>query len=288
MSERNVPVAYFSVNYVLDKPKITNNAVNLPGAGILPNASLLSNVRVVLSHTTHPGNIGAAARAMKTMGLETLYLINPRRFPDTQADAMAAGADDVMRNAVVCSSIDEALHGTVFVLAMTARMRDISHEVLTPREAMPMLAQQAARGPVALLFGTEMSGLTNEETSRSNMLVRIPANPDYSSLNLAAAVQVACYELSVALQYAGVDLQQAVLEPARHEEVERMYAHMQDALTQIGFFKAKHSTKLMQKLRRLFARARLEQEEINILRGILAAATEYQAQPKRIETSEIK
>jgi tRNA/rRNA methyltransferase len=254
----------------------------------LDNSEILNNVRVVLSHTTHPGNIGAAARAMKTMGLESLYLVNPRRFPDPQADAMAAGADDVLRNAVVCSSMDDALHGTVYVLAMTARLRDISHEVLTPREAMPQLVQLAARHPVALLFGTEMSGLTNEETSRSNMLVRIPANPDYSSLNLAAAVQVACYELSVAMQYAGVDLQQVGLEPARHEEVERMFVHMQDALTEIGFFKAKHSTKLMQKLRRLFARTRLEQEEINILRGILAAATENKAQHGRVDRSEIK
>ena len=103
-------------------------------------------MRVVLSHTTHPGNIGAAARAMKTMGLEMLYLVNPSHFPDVQADTMACGAEDVLRNAVVCSSIDEALHGTIFVAAMTARLRDISHEVLTPRDAMPLLAQHATQG----------------------------------------------------------------------------------------------------------------------------------------------
>ena len=239
--------------------------------------NLLQNVRVVLSHTTHPGNIGAAARAMKTMGLGVLYLVNPRYFPDPQAEAMASGADDVLHNAVVCGSMDEALQGAVFVAAMTARLRDISHEVLTPREAMPLLAQHAAQGPVALLFGTEMSGLTNEEMGNSHMLVRIPANPQYSSLNLAAAVQVACYELGVAMQYAGLDWRQVEVEPAKHEQVEGFFRHLEDTLVQIGFFNTKHPTKLMQKLRRLYARARLEQEEINILRGILAATTEYNA-----------
>jgi tRNA/rRNA methyltransferase len=245
---------------------------------------MLNNVRVVLSHTTHPGNIGAAARAMKTMGLHQLYLVNPRHFPDPQADTMSAGADDVLRNAVVCGSIDEALHGTVFVAAMTARMRDISHEVLTPREAMPLLAQHAAQGQAALLFGTEMAGLTNEEMGKSHVLVRIPANQEFSSLNLASAVQVACYELNVAMQYAGLNLLQLDIEPARHEEVERFFVHLEEVLKQIGFFNSKHPNKLMQKLRRLYARARLEQEEINILRGILSATTGYNARIKKDES----
>ncbi|MBI4937902.1 MAG: RNA methyltransferase [Nitrosomonadales bacterium] len=241
----------------------------------MDNPEILPNVRVVLSHTTHPGNIGAAARAMKTMGLESLYLVNPGSFPDPKADMMACGAEDVLRKAVVCSSIDEALRDTVFVAAMTARLRDISHEVLTPREAMPLLVKFAAHNPVALLFGTEMAGLTNEEMGKSHVQIRIPANPEYSSLNLAAAVQVACYELSVAMQFEGMNLPQAEIEPARHEEVERMFVHLEQALTQIGFFRTKAQNKLMQKLRRLYARARLEQEEVNILRGILSAATRY-------------
>jgi tRNA/rRNA methyltransferase len=245
--------------------------------------NIMGNVRVVLSHTTHPGNIGAAARAMKTMGLHHLYLVNPRHFPDPQADTMSAGADDVLRNAVVCGSIDEALQGTVFVAAMTARMRDISHEVLTPREAMPLLAQHAAQQQVALLFGTEMAGLTNEEMGKSHLLVRIPANPQYSSLNIAAAVQVACYELSVAMEYAGLSLRQLEIEPARHEEIERFFVHLEEVLRQIGFFNSKHPNKLMQKLRRLYARARLEQEEINILRGILSATTGYNARANKEE-----
>jgi len=235
----------------------------------------LDHVRVVLSHTSHPGNIGAAARAMKTMGLRHLYLINPRHFPDSQADAMAAGADDVLRDAVVCGSIDEALQGVVFTVAMTARLRDISIEVKTPREAMPLLLQQAATQPVALLFGTEMSGLTNEEMGKAHVLVNIPAHPDFSSLNIAAAVQVMAYELTVAAQnYLPVAPE---IQPAPHEQVEGFFAHMEKTLFEIGFLTTQNPARMMQRLRRLYARARLETDEINILRGILSIATEYNA-----------
>lgn len=233
---------------------------------------------MVLSHTTHPGNIGAAARAMKTMGLRQLYLINPRHFPDAQADAMAAGADDLLRNAVVCSSVDEALQGVVFTVAMTARLRDISIEVKTPREAMPELLQQAERQPVAMLFGTEMSGLTNEEIGKAQALVNIPADPDFSSLNLAAAVQVMAYELSVAAQSHTPSAKEIL--PAPHEQLEGYYAHLERTLSEIGFFTTQNPARLMQRLRRLYARARPEQEEINILRGILTVTTEYNARLK--------
>lgn len=238
----------------------------------------LSNVRVVLSHTTHPGNIGAAARAMKTMGLHHLYLINPRHFPDPQAAAMAAGADDVLQNAVVCGAIDEALQGVVLTVGMTARLRDISNEVLTPRAAMPLVLQQAATQSVALLFGTEMSGLTNEEVSRAQMLVNIPANPDFSSLNLASSVQVMAYELSVAAQ--SFQPAQQLLQPAAHEQVEGFMVHLEKALHEIGFFTTQNPARMMQRLRRLYARARLEADEINILRGILSVTTEYNARLK--------
>ena len=238
---------------------------------------MLDNIRVVLSHTSHPGNIGAAARAMKTMGLRHLYLINPRHFPDAQADAMAAGADDILRNAVVCDSIDEALRGVVFTLAMTARLRDISMEVKTPRAAMPELLRQAQQ-PVAMLFGTEMSGLTNEEIGRAQLLVNLPAAADFSSLNLAAAVQVMAYELNVAAQ-SHVPIAQEIV-PAPHEQMEGLYAHLERTLFEIGFFTTQNPARLMQRLRRLYARARPEQEEINILRGILAVTTEYNARLK--------
>lgn len=242
------------------------------------NSDVMNNVRVVLSHTTHPGNIGAAARAMKTMGLKHLYLINPRHFPDPQADAMAAGADDLLRDAVVCSSIDEALQDVVFTAAMTARPRDISIEVSSPRSAMPLLLQQATDKPVALLFGTEMSGLTNEEMCRAQLLVNIPANPDFSSLNLAAAVQVIGYELHAAMQNHQPEI--PLTRPAPYQQVEGFFAHLEKTLLEIGFFTTQNPERLMQRLRRLYARARLEQEEINILRGILSVTTGYNARLK--------
>ncbi len=239
---------------------------------------MLNNIRVVLSHTTHPGNIGAAARAMKTMGLQHLYLINPRHFPDPQASAMAAGADDVLQNAVVCASIDEALPGVVLTVGMTARMRDISNEVASPRDTMPQVLQQAASHPVALLFGTEMSGLTNEEASRCQLLVNIPANPEFSSLNLAAAVQVISYELAVAAQQFEPVVQ--IMHPASHEQVEGFLGHLEKTLHEIGFFTTQNPSRMMQRLRRLYARARPEADEINILRGILSVTTEYNARLK--------
>lgn len=218
---------------------------------------------------------------MKVMGLGHLYLINPRHFPDAQASAMAAGADDVLENAVVCASIDEALRGVVLTVGMTARMRDISNEIKSPREAMPLVSQQAATQPVALLFGTEMSGLTNEEASRAQMLVNIPSNPDFSSLNLAAAVQVMTYELGVAMQgVSAVQRQNQPAQPAAYEQVEGLMVHLEKTLLEIGFFTTQNPARMMQRLRRLYARARLEADEINILRGILSVTTEYNARLK--------
>lgn len=242
----------------------------------------MQNIRVVLSHTTHPGNIGAAARAMKTMGLRRLVLVNPRHFPDPQATAMAAGADDVLADAVVCASLDEALHGVTFAVAMTARRRDIAIEVRPPREAMPQVVQEAAAGQVALLFGTEMSGLTNAEMGRAQLGVAIPAAPDFSSLNVAAAVQVIGYELALAAAAFPAALP---VPPGRsyatQEQMEGFYAHLERTLFEIGFFTTQNPARLMQRLRRLYARTRLEDEEINILRGMLTVTTEYNARLKK-------
>ena len=246
---------------------------------ILDVTKSLANVRVVLSHTSHPGNIGSAARAMKTMGLEHLYLVNPAQFPDKQADIMAVSAVDVVRNAVVCSSLDEALQGAVLVAGLSARVRDVSQEVLTPRVAMPLMVQQATQLPVALLFGNEMSGLTNDELARCQFMVCIPANPDYSSLNLASAVQLVCYELRLAAGMGSVAAPELVLAPA--EQLERYFAHLEETLGEIGFLRTQQSAKLMYKLRRLYSRARLEQDEINILRGILTLTTEYHTKQNR-------
>lgn len=238
------------------------------------------NIRVVLSHTSHPGNIGAAARAMKTMGLRHLYLINPKHFPDPQASAMAAGADDVLQNAVVCSSIDEALHGVAFTVAMTARLRDISLKVQTPREAMPEVLQRAIAQHVALLFGTEMSGLTNEEMGKAQLGVNIPSHPDFSSLNIAAAVQVVSYELAVATQ-SFIPAKQAEFPAATHERLEGLYGQLEKTLFDIGFFTTQNPERLMKRLRRLYSRSRLEDEEVNLLRGILTKTTEYNARLKQ-------
>jgi len=255
----------------LKTPEVAENSSDL--------SKSLANVRVILSHTSHPGNIGAAARAMKTMGLEQLYLINPRNFPDAQADAMASSAVDVLQNAVVCRTLDEALHGVVMVAGMSARVRDISQEVLTPRTAMPLLVEQAVQQPVALLFGTEMSGLTNDELARCQIMIRIPVSPSYTSLNLAAAVQLISYELRMA---AGLgEYVPPLVTPAPAEQVEGFFLHLEKALNEIEFLHSKQPTKLMHKLRRLYSRARLEQEEINILRGILTLSTEYHGKLKK-------
>jgi tRNA/rRNA methyltransferase len=234
-------------------------------------AGLLANVRIVLCRTSHPGNIGACARAMKTMGLARLHLVQPARFPDVEADAMASRATDVLEAATLNATLAQALAGTTFVVASTARPRDLSHAVLSPREAAARLAREAAAAPVALVFGAERTGLSAEEINQCSVISTIPANPAYSSLNLAAAVQIFAYEVQLAAM--GRVLPPEELPPAAlHEEVERFYAHLEQTMIDIGFLDPDQPRRLMQRMRRLFARARLEKEEVNILRGILAAA----------------
>jgi len=230
----------------------------------------LDNVRVVLSHTSHPGNIGAAARAMKTMGLSSLFLVNPKSFPDKDAEARAAGAWDVLNNARVCTTLDAALSGITLAAAITARPRDLSHEVFDARRAAQALLAHARQSPVALVFGTEMSGLTTAEVSRCQMLVHIPANPEYSSLNLASAVQVMTYELRMALPE--IDkFPKFENEAATLDEIESFYRHLEQAMVSSGFLDPQEPKRLMLRIRRLFARSRLEKGEVNILRGILTA-----------------
>lgn len=228
---------------------------------------MLDNIRVVLSHTSHPGNIGAAARAMKTMGLSHLFLVNPKRFPDATADAMASGATDVLAHAVVCASLEQALQGAVLVVGLTARQRDLSHAMLTLRQAAPQILARAGEAPVALLFGTEMSGLSNTELEKCQLLITIPVNPEFSSLNLAAAVQVVSYELRTCGIVTAPISKDFPL--ASFEDVERFYEHLERTLIEINFLDPLHPKRLMTRFRRLFARAQLEQEEVNILRGFL-------------------
>jgi len=237
---------------------------------------LLTRIRVVLVSTSHPGNIGAAARAMKTMGLTRLVLVNPRRFPDREADALAAGAGDLLAAASVCASLAEALHGTVAAFGFSARSRDLGHASAGAREAAVELVALADQGDVALVFGREMSGLTNEELIQCGRIVHIPTTPGFSSLNLAQAVQVAAYETWVAASGGAVARERAA-PPAPHEDLERFFEHLERVLVATGFLDPAKPRRLMQRLRRLFVRARPEEEEINILRGILTAVETHRS-----------
>ena len=230
----------------------------------------LSRVRVVLCRPTHPGNIGAAARAIKTMGLSQLALVEPKRYPDPEATARASGAADVLAAARVCGSLDEALAGCRLAIGLSVRHRELVGRVQSVRDAAAEALRHAATGDVALVFGTETYGLTNDEVGHCQTLAFIPANPDYGSLNLAAAVQVVAYELRMAAGLVGGYA--AVTYPlAPQDEIAGLHAHAARTLTALGFLDPQRPRRLMPRLRRLFARTRLEHEEVNILRGILAA-----------------
>ncbi len=229
---------------------------------------MLSRIRVVLSHTSHPGNIGASARAMKTMGLGNLYLVSPKLFPHADATARASGADDLLAAATVCPDIDAALSGCRLVIGASARTRSITCPVIHPSECARMAAAESEQGDVALLFGCEQSGLSNVEIDRCQYLVQIPTSPDYGSLNLAAAVQILCYEIRVAHENgAAGQLPEHV--PVSAEEMERFYAHLEQVLVELEFLDPKNTRHLM---RRLYNRARPDENEVNILRGMLSAA----------------
>ena len=227
-------------------------------------------LRIVLVETSHPGNIGAAARAMKTMCLEELVLVNPGEFPHPDAAARAAGAVDLLERARVTATLDEALAGCVLVAGTSARHRGIGPPELTPRECAARLATAALQQDVALVFGRERTGLTNEELGRCHLLVSIPANPDYASLNLASAVQVLGYELMLA-RVAAPTAMEAGTPLATADEMERLYEHLEAASLETGFLDPANPKHLMRRLRRLFNRAQPDQNEINILRGLLAA-----------------
>ena len=230
----------------------------------------LSRIRVVLSRTSHPGNIGAAARALKTMGLGDLALVSPRHFPDPDATAMAAGASDVLGNARVFEGLEGALADCALAVGFSARERELSHAPMILREAAPQLLEATGEGTVALVFGNETSGLSNEELARCQRFVVIPSNPAYGSLNLAAAVQVACYELAVAAQ--------AFAAPASRErdaasvgDIEGLFTHLESAAVSSGFLDPAEPGRFMERMRRMFARIRLERQEVKLLRGLLSA-----------------
>ena len=237
--------------------------------------SSLGRVRVVLINTTHPGNIGATARAMKVMGLASLHLVTPKVFPHAEATAMASGADDILQRAVVHDSLDSALSGCALALGTSARLRSLPMPMFDARRAARQALQESGAHEVALLFGRERYGLTNEEMMRCQYLVNIPANPEYSSLNLAQAVQIMAYELRMAaLDVVDVSLPPLDWDPVDDGQLELFFEHLEQTLLDIRFLNPKQPKKLMMRLRRLFNRARPDQNEINILRGILKASQE--------------
>lgn len=234
---------------------------------------MLDQIRIVLVNTSHTGNMGSAARAMKTMGLNQMVLVDPQALPDGNANALAAGASDILANARVVSTLDEAIADCGLVIGTSARSRTLSWPMLDPREAGEKTVTEGVRHPVALVFGRERTGLTNDELQKCHYHVAIPANPEYSSLNLAMAVQTLCYEvrmhwLQSQEQVAETD---GVQDYPSAAQLEGFYQHLEQTLLKTGFITEDHPGHVMSKLRRLFNRARPEAVELNILRGILTS-----------------
>ncbi|MGQ8365175.1 tRNA (cytosine(32)/uridine(32)-2'-O)-methyltransferase TrmJ [Glaciecola sp. 1036] len=234
---------------------------------------MLENIRIVLVNTSHSGNIGSAARAMKTMGLSKLVLVDPISPPDGKSSALAAGAGDVLQNAEIVSDLSQAIQGCGLVVGTSARSRTLDWPMLTARECGAKLTLESPQYPVALVFGREANGLTNEELRLCHFHVCIDANPEYSSLNLAAAVQTLCYEIRMsflekkAAQYAPNETPEYPLV----EDLDRFYVHLEETLSKTGFIRENHPGIIMARLKRLFTRARPDSREINILRGMLAS-----------------
>jgi len=236
---------------------------------------LASLIRFVLVRTSHPGNIGSAARAIRTMGFERLELVAPARFPDTEANALAAGADDVLANAGLHDGLIEGLAGSSLALGLSARRRGVNLPEISPREAAAQVLAAAARGEqVALVFGNERTGLENEELARCHAMVRIPSVDDFSSLNLSQAVQVMAYELRVAMLGNDAPVPAPVRDepPADATQMEQFYQHLAQTLDDIEFHKGREPTTIMLRLRKLFQRAQPDERELRVLHGILADA----------------
>ncbi len=238
----------------------------------------LDNIRIVLVNTSHPGNIGGVARAMKNMGLSRLYLVEPRQFPDEQATWRAASASDVLDGVVVTQTLDEAIADCQFVVGTSARSRNIPWPLQDPRACAARMASASAGEQVAILFGREDRGLTNEELRRCNLHLHIPTSADYSSLNLAMAVQVVCYELRMLLdadRLPASEDHEWDTPFATRDNMERFYLHLEQTLIELGFLDPAAPRQLMTRLRRLYSRVRLDEMELNILRGILTETQKF-------------
>ncbi len=251
----------------------------------------LDNIRIVLVNTSHPGNIGGVARAMKNMGLSRLVLVAPKQFPDEQAAWRAASAVDVLDKAVVTGTLDEAIADCQFVVGTSARGRRIPWPLLDPRQCAERIDRAAESEQVAILFGREDRGLTNEELQVCNLHLNIPTDDAYSSLNLAMAVQIVCYELRMLLDKAVLPQSQEDQWDtpfSTRENMERFYRHLEQTLVQIGFLDPSAPRQLMTRLRRLYSRVRLDEMELNILRGILTETQKYVPRRPPLLTTEEK
>lgn len=234
----------------------------------------MHNIKIVLVEPSHPGNIGAAARAMKTMGLSTLCLVKPKLFPHAEATARAAGADDILGNAIIVNTLQEALSETNLVFGTSARQRKVSLQLLDPELAAEKIIAATSATNVAVVFGRENNGLNNEELALCNYHIHISTESSFSSLNLAAAVQIIAYEIRKKT-HATLTTNNFQDELATLNDMNLFYTHLKTTLTKIEFFGIKSSRKLMHRLQRLFNRAHLEKTEINILRGILTAIDKH-------------
>lgn len=235
---------------------------------------MLDKIRVVLVETSHPGNIGAVSRAMKTMGLSKLYLVDPQLFPHPKAIEMASGATDILDSAVITCNLDDAIADCQLIVGTSARMRAIPWPLLNPKELVDRISKEPDISKIALLFGPEQSGLTNADLEKCHLHVHIPANPEYSSLNLAAAVQILAYECRMVVSNEENISKSWDYRLANADEMDKFFTHLRAVLIQISFLKENAPRKLMTRLRRLFLRTRLDVMEINILRGILASISE--------------
>jgi TrmH family RNA methyltransferase len=228
-------------------------------------------VRIVLVGTTHPGNIGAVARAMKNMGLSDLALVNPRHFPHEDAIARASGATDLLDSATVVSTLAEALTDCVYVAGASARARALGWPTIGPRDCAERMMLEGKKGKVAAVFGPEKSGLHNDDLDLCHTLLTIPTNPEFSSLNLAMAVQVLTYELRVASTLDGGPGFESEAPPATGEQMEHFYQHLEKVFGAVKFLDPENPRYLMRRMRRMFIRARPDVNEVNILRGFLTA-----------------
>lgn len=233
----------------------------------------MANIRIVLVATSHPGNIGAVARAMKNMCMSELYLVTPKIFPSADATSRASGADDILASAVLCDTLEEAIADCEIVIGASARSRTISVPDESPRVCAERLAIEAQDKKIAILFGRENSGLKNHELDLCQTLLSIPSNAEYSSLNIAAAVQVVCYELLVASGQTAAKPEKREAPLANSAQMESFFEHLYQALDEIGFINPEKSTSIMRRLRRVYHRAALDTKELDILRGILKKST---------------